>query len=104
MKKIFRISLACFVFFLSIDLQAKEIGKLMAEKIAANVFAKLDNKKDIANFQIKEVLTVNSDDILAFYIVNFNHAHWDMHKSSQPLVLICNQHPLTKDFQSQTTS
>jgi hypothetical protein len=72
MKKLFRNTLICLFIFLTINLQAKEINKLTAEKIAANAFAKLDNNKNIANFQVKEILTVYSDDITAFYIVNFN--------------------------------
>ena len=70
MKKLFLI-FALFVCLFSFALQAKEVNKQTAEKIAANAFAKLDNNKNIVNFQVKEVLTVYSDDIIAFYIVNF---------------------------------
>jgi hypothetical protein len=64
--------MAClFLCLFSTILQAKEVNKETAEKVAINAFAQLDNNKNTADFQVKEILTVKSEETTSFYIVNF---------------------------------
>lgn len=72
MKKLYRNCFVClFVCLFSINLQAKEVNKQTAEKVAINAFAGLDNNKNASDFQVKEILTVKSEEETSFYIVNF---------------------------------
>ena len=73
MKKLYlRITICLFVCLFSTTLQAKEVNKQTAEKIAINAFTQLGYNKNISGFQTKEILTVKTGEKNAFYIVNFN--------------------------------
>jgi hypothetical protein len=60
-----------FVCLFSINLYAKEVNKQTAEKVAINAFVQLDNNKNTSDFQVKEILTVKSENKTSFYVVNF---------------------------------
>lgn len=89
MKKLYR---NCFIYFLvcsfSINLEAKEVNKQTAEKVAINAFAGLDNNKNTSDFQVKEILTVKSDNETSFYIVNFKPTGFIMLSASDAAVPI----------------
>jgi len=73
MKKLYiRITICLFACLFSTTLQAKEVNKQTAEKIAINAFTQLGYNKNISGFQTKEILTVKTGEKNAFYIVNFN--------------------------------
>lgn len=73
MKKLYvRITVCLFACLFSIILQAKEVNKQTAEKIAINAFTQLSYNKNVSGFQTKEILTVKTGEKNAFYIVNFN--------------------------------
>lgn len=71
MKKLYRNYFVLFVCLFSISLEAKEVNKKTAEKVAINAFAGLNNNRNAPDFQVKEILTVKSEEETSFYIINF---------------------------------